>query len=164
MSYYRYPRENHKCGYSSTGHPCQRGPIRNQCSRITSNEESPVCRPVRTLLWWTRTIQIYGALLAVVFVSLAWSNLGRRSLLAPGALSSPHAQLLIAEQGAAKSPHSIDANNRCSACHTGFDEGLAGEIHSNQNASKQSELCLRCHSQTMPDAVHGSPHDLQGES
>jgi hypothetical protein len=66
------------------------------------------------------------------------------------------------------SGHAIDANQRCVACHPGWDApSIAttshGEFSSDPTvAAKQSQLCLQCHAKAMPDAVHGSPHDLAG--
>jgi len=100
-----------------------------------------------------------AALVALIGVSLAWSNVGGKSPISPGPLSRSHAQLLTSAKRNIQGDSAIDSENRCAACHSGLDGSQSAEI-----AIKQSDLCLKCHLQAMPDAVHGSPHDLHGKS
>lgn len=155
MNYYRLPRQAFKCGNSPTGAPCPLGPIRGRCSQSHA-DPTLVCRPLRTLDWWSRSIQVSVTLVALIGVSLAWSNLGSKQTFAPGPLSRSHAQLLISVQSGIDGAHKIDSASRCASCHPGNGTSSA--------ATKQSDLCLKCHVQEMPDAVHGSPHDLHGKS
>ncbi len=146
MNYYRLPGQAYKCGNSPTGEPCPVGPIGGRCSHSLSDTSSKGCRPLRTLTWWSNFIRLSATLVALIGVSLAWSNIGGKQSLAPGPLSKSHAQLLVAGQ----------SENRCAACHPGSNVESA--------AAMQSDLCLKCHIHEMPDAVHGSPHDLHGKS
>ncbi len=145
MNYYRLPSQAFKCGNSPTGEPCPVGPIGGRCSNRLSDATNKGCRPLRTLAWWSRFIRLSATLVALIGVSLAWSNFGGKESFAPGPLSKSHAQPLIAGQ----------SESRCAACHQGNDASTA---------TQQSDLCLKCHIQEMPDAVHGSPHDLHGRS
>ena len=155
MNHYRLPRQPFKCGNSPTGAPCPLGPIRGRCSQSHS-DPTLVCKPLRTLDWWSRSIQVSVTLVALIGGSLAWSNLGSKQTLAPGPLSRSHAQLLISVQSGLDGAHGIDSASRCDSCHPGNDTA--------SSATKQSDLCLKCHVQEMPDAVLGSPHDLHGSS
>ncbi len=155
MNHYRLPRQLFKCGNSPTGDPCPLGPIGRRCSQSHS-DPTQVCRPLRTLDWWSRTFQVSATLAALIVVSLAWSNFGSKRAFAPGPLSRSHAQLLVSVQPGIDGPYGIDSESRCAACHPGNDV--------TSGTTKQSELCLKCHIQEMPDAVHGSPHDLHGQS
>jgi Zn finger protein HypA/HybF involved in hydrogenase expression len=169
--FYRIPRSHYKCGKSLVGKPCELGPAGKRCGGAGASDEENACRPLRTLHWWSRRLQLTATVLTLVLISLAWSNFGGRNTFAPGPLASPHAQLLVSKGSQDPSGKTIDAANRCSACHPGGspesswysnkrDTDVAGlpTAHS----AKQSELCLNCHRSKMPDAVHGSPHDLHG--
>jgi Zn finger protein HypA/HybF involved in hydrogenase expression len=156
MNHYRLPRQPFKCGNSPTGEPCPFGPVRGRCSQSKSDSNSKDCRPLRTLIWWSRSIQVSATLLALIAVSLAWSNLGGKQSLAPGPLSRAHAQLLVAAHHNNDGELGILAESRCASCHPGGHAATVGAM--------QSDLCLKCHIQEMPDAVHGSPHDLHGKS
>ncbi len=156
MKQYRLPKQSYKCGNSPSGLPCPAGPRGNRCSQSPSDSDSNACRPLRTLVWWSRSIQMTATLVALLVVSLAWSNLVGKQSIAPGPLTRAHAQLLVSAQSGDSGPHSIDSENRCASCHPG------GETATATASAKQSTLCLKCHIQDMPDAMHGSPHDLQG--
>ncbi len=156
MNNYRLPRQLYKCGNSPAGDPCPLGPFHGHCSQSHSDPAVKDCRPLRTLDWWTRSIQATATLLALIGVSLAWSNLAEQQSIAPGPLSLSHAQLLVTAQSGSNVGHGIDPVNRCASCHPSNDMGSA--------KPKQSDLCLKCHIQEMPDAVHGAPHDLHGKS
>ncbi len=156
MKNYRLPRQPYKCGNSPTGDPCPLGPLHGRCSQSHSDPAVKDCRPLRTLDWWNRSIQATATLIALIGVSLAWSNFAGQQSIAPGPLSLSHAQLLVTTQPGSNGVHGRDPINRCASCHPSNDMGSA--------APKQSDLCLKCHIQGMPDAVHGSPHDLYGKS
>ena len=156
MNQYRLPRQPFKCGNSPTGEPCSIGPVHGQCTLSQSDPAGKECRPLRTLIWWSRSIQVCATLIALIGVSLAWSNLGGKQSLAPGPLSSAHAQLLVAAHHGNNTELAIPAESRCASCHPGNETKTA--------TVKQSDLCLKCHIQELPDAVHGSPHDLHGKS
>jgi predicted CXXCH cytochrome family protein len=160
MDHYRLTSEFYKCGNVPNGSPCPLGPIGAKCSREHSNSNSEMsCRPLRTLRWWNRSIQMAMALAALIGVSLAWSNIGGKRIVAPGSLSRSHAQLLTASKHGNPSDFAIDAENRCVACHPGADGSKPAS-----GVAKQSELCLKCHLTEMPDAAHGSPHGLFGKA
>ena len=156
MNQYRLPKQSYKCGSSPFGFSCLAGPIKGRCSKLESGSSGSACRPLRTLLWWSRSIQIIATLVTLLAVSLAWSNLGGKQSIAPGPLTRAHAQLLVSSQGINGESHNIQSENRCASCHPGNENPSATGI------VKQSGLCLKCHLQEMPDAVHSSPHDLQG--
>jgi hypothetical protein len=158
MKQYRLPKQSYKCGNSPSGLPCPAGPRGSRCSQIPSELGGNTCRPLRTLVWWSRSIQMTATLVALLVVSLAWSNLVGKQSIAPGPLTLAHAQLLVSAQNSVSGPNSIDSENRCAACHPGNETATATA------SAKQSALCLKCHIQDMPDAVHGSPHDLQGSA
>lgn len=80
----------------------------------------------------------------------------RNELLAPGPLTSHHAQILAGMGG-----------DRCAACHTaGQDSWLSwtGLARSSQAdcPTTQSDLCLKCHQQTIPLQLAANPHSLDG--
>lgn len=156
MNQYRLPRQPFKCGISPTGEPCPIGPVRGRCSLRQSDPAGKDCRPLRTLIGWSRSIQVCATLIALIGVSLAWSNLGGKQSLAPGPLSSAHAQLLVAAHHGNSDELAIPSESRCASCHP--------SIETKTTKVKQSDLCLKCHIQELPDAVHGSPHDLHGKS
>jgi hypothetical protein len=94
---------------------------------------------------------IGGGLL--VLVSANWRN----KVIAPGPLTSPHAQLFNRGQEIAK----------CSACHGAADASavdwtisLTGGPH---GGATQSQLCLDCHSKTITPAVALTAHNLPPE-
>ncbi len=167
MNYYRLPRSTNKCGKSVTGQSCPTGPIHGRCGLQGSGSDPVPCKPIRTLHWWNRIIRIGFALLCLILVSFAWGNISTRRIVTPGSLSLSHAQLLVAKSGDAGPKQAIDANNRCSACHPGLDAKDSNEsaVHlaaQDQIKITQSQLCLNCHKEPMPDAQFGSPHDLTG--
>lgn len=173
MNYYRTPRSTSKCGKSSTGQSCSLGPINGKCGLQGSTADVVPCKPIRTLHWWNNVIRIAFSLLALIIVSFSWGNFSTRRVVTPGPLSLSHAQLLVSKSNGTEPMLAIDANKRCSACHPGADfqveqenSGLttATDVSTNQSQAKrtQSQLCLNCHIDAMPDARFGSPHDLTG--
>jgi hypothetical protein len=77
--------------------------------------------------------------------------------LAPGELSSNHAQILAGE-GA----------NRCSACHAAGNGSVAGWIASTLALGRaegltQSELCMKCHDKTLVADAALNPHNVAPE-
>jgi hypothetical protein len=78
----------------------------------------------------------------------------RNELLAPGPLTSHHAQILAGMGG-----------DRCAACHTAGKEswlswtGLAKSAQVDCPTT-QSDLCLKCHQQTIPVQLAVNPHSL----
>lgn len=93
----------------------------------------------------------FGALL------LVFQSPGRNEILAPGPLTSQHAQILAGMGG-----------NRCSACHSAGSSnwfGWARTVVGDHAAcpTSQSELCLDCHRQTIDPALAANPHALERE-
>lgn len=77
----------------------------------------------------------------------------KNSILVPGQLSSTHAQI-IAGQGA----------DRCSACHPGGNQSLAtmmlGSLSSTANSKCQSDLCMKCHKNSITPEFALNPHNI----
>ena len=78
----------------------------------------------------------------------------RNELLAPGPLTGHHAQILAGMGG-----------DRCAACHTagkGSWLSWTGLAKSEQAdcPTTQSDLCLKCHQQTIPVQLAANPHTL----
>lgn len=162
MKFYRYPREQHKCGRSPAGTPCAFGPVKGRCGQKASGDPGETCTPLRTLHWWNHTIQIVATLMALVGVSLACSNFGLKHVVTPGPLTVSHAQLLVSSSDL-KHTNLIDESNRCAACHPGMSTNSKSNATNEVVAGMtQRQLCMKCHGQSMPDAIHGSPHDLDG--
>lgn len=116
---------------------------------------------------WSRSIQL-GTTSLVALVLLAMLPSWRQQTgLAPGPLSHAHAQLLTS-QATPGSP-TIDAKSRCAACHPNAamesDLSMIRAVHSVEHpigVGAQSQLCLQCHAEKMPNAIAGTPHDLIG--
>lgn len=105
-------------------------------------------RSKRNIFVWSVTAFLTGALLIVM------SSPYQAEFLAPGDLTSPHAQIL-AGQG----------EERCAACHANADQSISQWISTTLfGASKQqltqSELCLKCHQNTLASATALKPHNL----
>jgi hypothetical protein len=87
---------------------------------------------------------------AAIVLSADW----RDRVIAPGPLARPHAQLL---------QRTGDAAN-CAACHAAAERNLAGWMASLVVAPSQqptqSELCMKCHSQTIPAQFALAAHNV----
>ena len=90
--------------------------------------------------------------LTIGFLLIAMNSPWSKEFLAPGPLSSPHAQLL-AGRGV----------ERCSACHGAADESFAAWLSGHQGATAQSELCMKCHENTLDAAFAMKPHGISME-
>jgi hypothetical protein len=165
-NYYRRPRETHRCGLSAAGRTCTHGPTGTRCGQSRDNPER--CTPIRTLLGWSRLVSSMCTILAILTVSY-WFLFPKNNLpLAPGELSKAHAQLLVA--GRSDHPLSIDDEKRCAACHPNAIVNPSFQLASTDSGHsipvqlasvrKQSELCMNCHYDTMPNGLLGNPHDL----
>lgn len=78
----------------------------------------------------------------------------RNELLAPGPLTSHHAQILAGMGG-----------DRCAACHTAGNDTWLNWTGLKKTAqvdcpTTQSDLCLKCHQQTIPVQLAANPHSL----
>ena len=78
----------------------------------------------------------------------------RNDILAPGPVSSSHAQLLVGNGG-----------ESCAACHgageKGFSAWLVDAFTGGQNIGKcQSELCMNCHKGSLDPEYHLNPHNV----
>lgn len=116
---------------------------------------------------WNRWVQIGTTAIAALVVISLLPSWRQQTVLAPGPLSHSHAQLL--SSGDSDGKHRIDAESRCAACHpnaiTDNDQSLLRAVHSVEHpigVGAQSQLCLQCHAETMPNAIAGTPHDLIG--
>jgi len=108
------------------------------------------CRPIRTLAWWQRTVSIVACVVTAASLGLLLFSPRPSILVAPGGLSSHHAQILT--------KHGLNDSQRCAACHPNSNPGEESLKLS------QSELCLSCHQQELALATAGSPHDLPFET
>ena len=116
------------------GGPCETGPSPDgECCLVYQ------CRPVRSL----RSLRgrfVFVCLLATLGgICLVLSARWRNEVLAPGALSVQHAQLL--ERG--------DSTERCASCHAAgsqtFEEWMRHAVDEELAKPSQAELCLACH-------------------
>jgi hypothetical protein len=135
------------------GGPCEEGPnLDGACCLIKH------CKPQRSL----RAIRgrwLRGAAFFTVGAVLMLLGAGSRNdLLAPGPLSSHHAQVIAR----------ADWSNRCATCHPGANDGPAGWLAMAWNGGAaapgptQSALCLECHQEMAnpglaPLLAHGLP-------
>lgn len=93
--------------------------------------------------------------LTIGFLLIAMNSPWSREFLAPGPLSSPHAQLL-AGQGA----------DRCAACHgaanASFAQWVTGHhgMTSDGQPMQQSALCMKCHDNTLDAEFALHPHGV----
>jgi hypothetical protein len=108
-------------------------------------------RAVRGRFVVATVLLIGGGLL--VLLSADWRN----KVIAPGPLSTPHAQLFNRGQEIAK----------CSACHAASDASAADWTMSlgagHHGGATQSQLCLNCHEKTIAPAVALTAHNLPQE-
>lgn len=105
-------------------------------------------RQKRKVFTWSITAFTAGLLLILL------ASPFRNELIAPGDLSSPHAQILAAE-GA----------DRCAACHDAANQSVGQWISTtlfgkSQASPTQSELCMKCHEKTISSAVAMLPHNV----
>ena len=112
-------------------------------------------RQTRVLTWsgtrrrWTLialSISIAGAF-------IAWMVVPSATLMKPGELASPHAQILAG---------SLD-DRRCAACHTAASLSLAAWLKSAGDAHPmvtQNDLCMDCHHRTIPRNLATTAHNL----
>jgi hypothetical protein len=96
--------------------------------------------------------------LTLGFLLIAMNSPWSKEFLAPGPLSSPHAQLLAGE-GA----------DRCAACHGAADASFAQWISGHHSVTsdgqpvQQSALCMKCHDNTMDAQFALHPHGVSAE-
>ena len=105
-------------------------------------------RSFRKQFTWAMTAFTFGSLL-ILFQSPV-----RNEFLAPGHLTSNHAQIL----------NGLGAE-RCNACHTvgnqTFMQWAVSSLQTGRNVQEcQSELCMKCHSKTMDKAFAKLPHNV----
>ena len=119
----------------------------NAAGAIPTTLSVPSLRSKRRAFTFMITALTMGFLL-VAFNS-PWCN----EFLAPGPLSSPHAQLL-AGRGV----------ERCAACHGAASEGFAGWVSGHHGATGQSELCMKCHENTLNSDFALQPHCISEQA
>ena len=119
------------------GGPCDAGPTpEGDCPRVR------VCRPVRSLRAMRGRFVTAVALLVTGGMSVLLSGAWRNEFIAPGPLARPHAQLFNSE----------GRNAKCSTCHAAADDGAlnwASGLIAMHNGPTQSQLCLKCHGETI---------------
>ena len=147
---YRRPDRQWKCGIPPSAAPCLHGPD------AVGRCESGQCHPRRNLRWWRAYLP--WAMATVCMGSLATFYLANRqqTILAPGPLSSAHAQLI----------QNADDPHRCASCHAG-----SGSLSTERLAEldlrpallerhSQTVRCLLCHARDLPRMKLLTPHDL----
>ncbi len=146
----RAPHESseHKCE-----NVCQGCPHESACSIAGKKacseqqvEQFQTCIPVKSH-WHSRNILALNlAILAGGILLVCMAVPSREQFFVPGSLSRSHSQIL----------ENTLISDRCSLCHP--------SAHGNQSASAtQDQLCMKCHTSHMPDAIKGSPHDLTAD-
>ena len=162
QKYFR-PSDRWECGRLRAGLPCSSGPSHHgQCPFHRSSQEAnggngeTSCRPRRSLWWRRRRIARGLGLLLLGSLLLILAAGFDQEVFAPGALSSPHAQILSQQS----------SENRCASCHeinasesvtTFLAKSFSGHATGRGN---QTLKCLECHRQEMPQGHLKSPHDL----
>ena len=133
------------------GGPCTEGPTEDgKCCR-----ERPPCVPQRSLRSQRHRLS-FALLCMTVGIGLIVYGSGRTyDFIAPGPLSSPHAERL-AHQG----------NDRCSSCHPQAHQSLgqwmSKLVGSSINAKSvtQTDLCLNCHQRDMCSEFPAFAHNV----
>ncbi len=110
--------------------------------------KKPSLRNRRRRLTWACTAFTLGALF--ILCSSPFSN----EFLVPGPLTSHHAPLVASEGGA-----------RCASCHANASGSLVSWIAGTFTAAKkqglsQSELCMKCHEQSLTSNFAMNPHNV----
>ncbi|MDZ4849125.1 MAG: hypothetical protein SGI77_07505 [Pirellulaceae bacterium] len=167
LKVYRRPDRQWKCGLHASVGSCPLGPDeRGRCS-------SQHCHPKRTLRWWRSYLPVALAV-ATFGISIAVVVTERhREIIAPGPLSLAHAQLI----------HNPNDPHRCANCHEDAapeaspygvhekvlastqHEAFASLLSKNRiSAHSQTERCLVCHAESLPQLRRAMPHDLELES
>ncbi len=113
-----------------------------------------VCSPRLSLRGYRRAFTWSCIALTIAVAFCGFSSRWRGEFLAPGPLTSHHAQVLKGE--------GID---RCAACHQSatqpVTQWLASTFTGNHHGSTtQSQLCLKCHGEMLPQPTALSPHNL----
>ncbi len=134
------------------GGPCDHGPTPDgKCGRILK------CHPMRSLRTIRGRFVRACALLTVGLVVVCLSADWRDRAIAPGPLAQQHAQLM--ERA------STPAN--CTACHSAANQNLAGWMTSlvvhRDDQPTQSQLCMKCHSQTIANEFALMAHNVPAE-
>jgi hypothetical protein len=144
---YRRPDNQWKCGPSTSGHGCNQGP--NGYGRCPER----ACQPRRTLRWWRSYLPIACAAMTLGAI-IVMNFTGRdRNVIAPGPLTSAHAQLI----------HNPNDPHRCASCHDLADSPASTLNVISIAAHSQTERCMKCHVNTLPRMKLASPHDLPKE-
>ncbi len=111
--------------------------------------------PRRTLQWWRNYLPVALATITAGTLFVLYQTGRDRDALAPGPLTSVHAQLIQNPND----PH------RCASCHNVQRGELTSVGDSRWNnesiaAHSQTARCLTCHARDLPRMKLASPHDL----
>ncbi len=114
----------------------------------SQTKQKPSLRSRRRMFTAACSAFTLGAILIICYSPFA------SDFFAPGPLSSHHSPLLASE-GA----------DRCAACHANADGSMASWISAtlitgHQTGLTQSELCLKCHDQSMASDFSLNPHNV----
>ena len=126
---------------SNRGGVCETGPgPYGECCM-----DNPGCVPKRSLRYKRKVFVVSSLALITGFLLLGIWSPNRSEFLAPGGLSSPHAQIWSGP----------NAEDRCIACHSAGETGplgwiagiFGGDSHVRQ---PQYQKCLACHKELIP--------------
>lgn len=114
---------------------------------------APVAMTVPSLRARRGSFTIAMTAMTVGFLLIAFNSPWSNDFLAPGPLSSPHAQLLAGQGG-----------ERCAACHAAAEKGFAGWVTGHHGSTAQSDLCMKCHDNTIDAAFAMHPHGISEQA
>jgi hypothetical protein len=153
---YRRPDREWKCGLSHDLAGCKLGPSR------TGRCDEQTCTPRRTLRWWRGYLPWAFLAVTIGTTLVLIGTKQQRSAIVPGPLSMVHAQLI-------RNPNAAD---RCSNCHiegsfqtpmTSAEELSQASAHGLVSAQTQTQKCLACHENSLPQLRSSTPHDLPSD-
>ncbi len=143
--------ERWKCNRSpGRGGPCDDGPSpEGHCSHIYQCQPLMSLRLQRRRFVWGCLLFSLGAL--IVILSADWRN----EFLAPGELTTHHAQLLAEGH----------ATDRCATCHAAGNqtvgEWIGHATHPELAQPTQSELCMECHRKQIEQGTELWAHNIE---
>ncbi|MGB7329450.1 MAG: cytochrome c3 family protein [Rubripirellula sp.] len=150
------PGDRWMCGH--TGNPCGRGPTTTGLMGRGRCTMAEPCKPVRTWHGRRKQAAMLGTVgIVVLLVAVCWSST-RASVVKPGELSTPHAQILAGTMD----------SGRCAACHQQagtsvgdwFTSLTGAAVSKAHDGISQSDRCLNCHHVTIDRSTAGFAHNL----
>lgn len=149
------PNASYRCGAtcSGTGNISRYCPLGPTVSGICRSDKES-CKPERTSTSIASNFK--RALLVIgLFVLITGAYFGKQDFFKPGALSTPHAQILAGKM----------TSDSCAACHPKAGNSPVAWFLSGHDANEtlQSDRCMDCHHTTMPREFARSAHNLSAE-